>query len=98
MTPSARGPRGPAPPPLGVLRGGIPGQPRHPPVVALEHLLRRALVAPDEAVYVDDAVEVIGLVLEAAGEESAALDLNRLAVDVHARDARPFRAAGREVF
>src|SRR5690606_8491604 len=82
---------------LGGLGGGIPGQPGDAPPVALEHLLRGPLVAAHEAVDVEQAVEVVGLVLQAAREETAPLHLHRLAVCVHPGDPRPLGPAGREV-
>ena len=82
---------------FGVLRGGVPLEPGHTPAVVLQHLPGRALVPADEPVQVDDAVEVVGLVLQAAGEEAAALHLDRRAVGVHTGDLRPLGAPGREV-
>src|SRR5690606_28160034 len=81
---------------LRFLVAGVPAQPGHAPAVALDHLLRRAGVPADQPVQVDVAVQVIGLVLQAAGEETLALDLDRLTVEVETGDFRPRRPAGRE--
>src|SRR3954447_7442338 len=78
---------------LCLLRGRIPSQPRDAPLELLEHSAGRPLVAPDEPVEVDHAVEVVGLVLQAPGQEPAALHRHRRPVDVRARDTGPLRTA-----
>ena len=51
----------------------------------------------DQAVEVEQAVQVVGLVLQAPGEQPGALQLHGVAVQVGAGDAGPVRAAGGEL-
>ena len=76
---------------------GSQASPGTPQPLRLSILQRGPLVAAHQPVQVDHAVQVVGLVLQAAGQEPAPLDLDRRPVDVHPGDPRPVRPAGREV-
>src|SRR5438445_348625 len=64
------------------LFGRQPGKAGLAPLVVLDHPLGLARVPADEPVEVDVAVQVIGLVLQAAGEVTGALDFDRVALGV----------------
>ena len=80
---------------IGIL-AGHPGQTRHAPAVGLDAALRRPRMPADQAVEVEEPVEVSGLVLQHAREQSGALERDRGAVGVEARDPRPVGPARRE--
>src|SRR5215470_12277928 len=81
---------------VGHLSGHPPLAGPAPALVVLEHPLRLARIAADQPVKVKQAVEVVGLVLQAPGEETGALDRDRLAFGVEALDPRPAGPAGRK--
>src|ERR1700754_3651019 len=83
---------------VGGVRGGrVPGEAGDAPAVLLEGAAGGAVVPADEPVDVEQAVQVVGLVLQAAGEEAAPLDLDRGTVEVDAGHLGPLGPPGREL-
>ena len=78
---------------IGVL-ARYPRVPRLGPTIAFDGLFGLALIAANEGIGVQEAIEVAGLVLQAAGEETLAFDGDVVAVFVLAGHARPVGAAG----
>src|SRR6185312_7600803 len=62
--------------------------------LCFEHFFRFAGVPADQPVEVEDAVEVVGFVLEAAGQQAGALDADRRPVGVDPGDLRPAGPTG----